>query len=590
MADDSGQVEILITLDDGSVQRGFIKAQKAGEDAASGISAAFGRVGEKIFSVFAGVALERIFEKATSAVKDFAVETVKAAANNEAAINKLNNSLSSAGQNSQATLDSFIGLAKSISETSTVSQTAAINLEAFARNFTHTNDQAKALTKAAVDLSAQLGVGLNEAAAQIGATFSGVVPRGLGRTVFALKTMSEAQLKAGEGVAAIAARFKGAAENEVNTFAGGIQVIKNRIQELQEAIGKFVVRSPALLAAFKVVRDTISDVTKSLNGASGDDIFKPILLSAINLGRVLNDFVIIPFEIVQATIRAAIDGIAGIAFGVLEKLASAAYNVVSYFKPNSELAYNLQAFKEFAGSMFHDLGADADEKIKGILTAYSGPNAISEFFDKASASISATSGKLNEFKATTKNTSGDFGDQMKRIEITAREVALAINQAIVGSISKSIQTMITNIRNGANAFKGVLGVIGSIMGEMLIKLGESVLAVGIGLQALGASLATLQGGPAIAAGIALIAAGSVLKAASGGAAQGAAEAGIGGGGGSIAPPSIAGPDRETPISQTRAPSVTVEIHGSVFDTKETGLRIVDIINGAFKDQGARVLT
>lgn len=88
---DFEEIKIAITLDDGSVKQGFARVLKEGENAGKGLSASFtsltGVIGGLAAAYFSLSAVKNIFSSAVSAAQD-----------QEAAINRLNQSLALAGR------------------------------------------------------------------------------------------------------------------------------------------------------------------------------------------------------------------------------------------------------------------------------------------------------------------------------------------------------------------------------------------------------------------------------------------------------------------------------------------------------------
>jgi hypothetical protein len=580
VADDS-KIQVVIELDDGSIKQGFIRMEKAAEESAGNIGGFFRRASE----FAAGVLLERAFSNFFSFLKQGFTESIKAAEDQQNAINRLANSLASAGTFSQEALNSFVKLADSIQDTTTVQDDAALSLAALARNYTRTNEQAERLTRAAVDLSAQLGIDLNSAAQQIGATFSGVVPRGLARTVQGLKELSIDQLKAGEGVDLIAKRFKGAAENEVKTFSGALTQLKNTFDDLREEFGNLVVRSPAVLAVFKTIKDAVVSAKNTLAGfnAGDSDIFKPLTLSAINFAKTINFAVVVPITIAFNAIKIVLNDISQVILGVIGDVAGFAGKAVALVAPNSALAQGLIGLKDVAKASFDDLGASTNSALESINNAFAGDDAINNFLNKTKENVEATSGSLNVMGENAKNSAKVAETALSSLALTANQLGNIVSTAIRNSISKSIQLVVLNIAQGKNAFEGLLKTIGGIFGDMLITIGETVLLAGIGMEAIRASVVGLTGGPAIFAGIALIAAGTILKALSGG---GAGSSGVpttsASGGGST----TQGINEPQVVDEKAQQRVVVNIQGDVLDNRESALRIVELLNEGIVEQGA----
>lgn len=128
------------------------------------------------------------------------------------------------------------------------------------------------------------------------------------------------------------------------------------------------------------------------------------------------------------------------------------------------------------------------------------------------------------------------------------------------------------------------------IGQIAVQLGTTFITQGIAY-----IFAGLPNGPAlIGAGAALATIGGVLAASGGGSASAGSPSGGGvaaspGGGGIATSPSPTTDivDNKPVEPQTK---VAVTINGSVFDTPETGLRLTQLLNDAFDQQGVAVRT
>ena len=171
-------------------------------------------------------------------------------------------------------------------------------------------------------------------------------------------------------------------------------------------------------------------------------------------------------------------------------------------------------------------------------------------------------------------------DAVSEIESTAQSASTII--------SGTFQRIGASLKLGGEAWSDFQGFIKNILGDILIQVGTAISGIGTAVDLLRTSLTTLFGGFAIAGGLALIALGGLLKASSS-SLVGAATAGASGAvsTGGFAPEIIPIEAPETELEKSR---VTVNIQGSVMDSRDTGLRIVEILQEAFDTDGARVIT
>lgn len=160
---------------------------------------------------------------------------------------------------------------------------------------------------------------------------------------------------------------------------------------------------------------------------------------------------------------------------------------------------------------------------------------------------------------------------------TSNQIKSAIQTGLTNAISQGVQSVVTALTTGKNAFKAFLGVILGVFGDLAIQIGTTLIGIGIGIDALKKSLFTLSGGIAIAAGIALVAVGSLLKSFSGGLGAAPTPAGS-----SLTAPGTPA----TPVSNTadqiqeRGAQVNLVVEGNVYDPQGTGLAIANLLKEA----------
>jgi hypothetical protein len=161
--------------------------------------------------------------------------------------------------------------------------------------------------------------------------------------------------------------------------------------------------------------------------------------------------------------------------------------------------------------------------------------------------------------------------------------AIISAQNINQGVSRAIQSTVMAAAKGQNAFKAFGSSILSFIGDILIQIGTAVLGIGQAMESIRNSIVSMTGGPAIFAGIALIGLGTLLKSLSGGSGGDSGGGGIASGGASTEPSTIEQPEIEEqkPLTQ-----VAVNISGDVLDSRDTGLRIVDLIK-EYTDRNGR---
>ena len=223
-------------------------------------------------------------------------------------------------------------------------------------------------------------------------------------------------------------------------------------------------------------------------------------------------------------------------------------------------------------------------KLSEINKTYSDANGFSEQQRQEArlAVIQSYSFKRAELEASSNEQSILLQKQMA-------ERQAIIQNGLVNVISQGAVKMAQALLKGGNAFEEFGKSIVGIIADEVVKLGQALLIQGLAIETFVTSINSLlpgSGAAAAAAGMGLILFGTALKAA------------VGGGAPSGATPSVTPGSATTsaPVGETTSTAfepninqgtkVAVTIQGNVFDSAETGLRIVDIMNNAFQNQGA----
>jgi hypothetical protein len=172
--------------------------------------------------------------------------------------------------------------------------------------------------------------------------------------------------------------------------------------------------------------------------------------------------------------------------------------------------------------------------------------------------------------------------KLNEMEDNARLIGTTIKNSLVNAISQSMQTLIGNLVKGKAAFADFGKVVLGLLGQMAIQIGTVLLSAGIGML----SLKFLDPTGAIAAGLGLIALGSILSAIGegGGAMQEATNPNAAAADAVIASGDIYQQTQEEERAAAQT-GVQVIVQGNIFDSRETGLQIAQIINDSFDLNG-----
>jgi hypothetical protein len=195
---------------------------------------------------------------------DFLKESIKASAEQEAALNRLAQSLRSTGSFSQQAVEDFSQFASELQRTSVFGDEVVIGQLAIAKSLGATNQQAKDLVQAAANLSATFGGSLEENVMKLGKTLNGVVNRDLKQAIPELKGLGEEALKSGDALKIVNERFGGAAASELNTYAGQATALSNAFSDLQEELGAFVTSSESVNGLISIATGLFQEITQEI--------------------------------------------------------------------------------------------------------------------------------------------------------------------------------------------------------------------------------------------------------------------------------------------------------------------------------------
>lgn len=589
MADD-GKFVVEIELDDGSVKKGFANIETEGGNT-------FKRIGEVAAGVFAGEILVKAFDRIAGAAKDFMADAIRGAADAQVNINRLNNAMAMAGTFSEAASEKFQKFADEMQRTTTIEDDAVIGLLALARNLTKSNEQAQGLTQAAINLGAALGTGPEAALQQLNMTLDGHAGR-LAKRIPELANFSEAQLKAGAAIEFVNQRFKGAAANELNTYAGALTQLGHIWGNLKETIGNYIVSSQAVIVTIRHISEAVVKMTQAIQASFGSkDIFKDLL---INLSVIL-----------QASIETGRR--IGLSFELAFLRAQQAWTA---FKVLTTMGLS---------NAFNQQLQDVLTKIEQVKGEFSKDSAATQFFDGLIEKLQATNGELakmtgvgaggnsatsplKQLKSDVEQLSGpvdslgqSFNNFMLGFEDAAytfaanaksqfQDAGTAAFKGLSAGVSSGMAAIGKALIKGENIFQAFAGAMLGALGQAAMQMGATYMLMGLarafssygmdptaqGLIGTGTALSVLGG--------ALMAVGDGI---SGGPSAPSAFSGAGGGsyvGGGFVPDG----NDAAEIEEKNDQRVVVNIQGDVLDSRDTGMRIIEIINEAGFGSGGKV--
>ena len=595
-----------IEIDNEGVVSGFSKlesqAKKTGDKVGKDIGDGFvGGIRESInkinpLVIAAGAAISgALFGKAA----------IAASIRQEDAINSLNASLQRIGQFSKQTSQDLQDYASQLQSVTVFGDEAIIEQLAFAQALGATAEQSKIVVKAATDLSAATGQDLNSSVRNITKTLGGLTGE-LGEVIPQLKELSREQLKNGAGIDLIAQKYKDLAQSQIRTFSGATTQAANSFGDLLETFGSFITQSPAVIGLFNGIQKSIVLINSSISKINLNNLVSNIIGSGLDIA----DFFAGPFAQVfistKRIIQVFFDGIdvgLKIIQSALGSFAGVASDIASVFGVDGEIVKSLKDFKSFTDEEFLQSVNSANDSIKSlgepidttlvqesiaiirdsVIQAQEsiGDGAIIPGIgansEQEQSKIETLSDKFRGLGAAIKETAIQF-------RVSTQDIARSLISGIGNAAGAAFSAFGKALVEGDNALKAFGRAFAASIGQAAVQLGTRFILEGIAI-----SFNPLLGGPAV--GGPLIGAGAAL-ATFGGALGAVAGGGAASGGGGVASPTIGpAPVNDNPIidqqieRQEPETRVAVNIQGDVLDSDESGIRIVNILNQAFDQQG-----
>lgn len=188
-------------------------------------------------------ALDAVTRAAERLFDTFVVDGVKAAAEQEAAITKLNSALAASGNYSKKASDDFLRFADSMQKTTQFSDDAVIAAAGLLESLTGLDEKGlEKATKTAADLSIALGIDLDTAARKVAKTVGAEGVEGLQKFSGTM----------------------GLAEAQARTFAGAASQVSNAFNEIQEATGSLVTENQTVIAVISQVKSIFNEIAESI--------------------------------------------------------------------------------------------------------------------------------------------------------------------------------------------------------------------------------------------------------------------------------------------------------------------------------------
>lgn len=227
----------------------------------------FQKVFETMAGFIGGAAVIGAFNNAKAAAVSFFKATladgVVAAQDAEDALNALNASLATAGNFSREASEDIQEFADGLERTTNVSADQVLEMVGLAQAFVTTSDEAKELTRVALDFAAGAGISFEESVRRLGRGVQGA-SGDIANFAPEVRGLTRDQLAAGEATRILGERFGGAAAAKIKSFSGLVGQISNSFGTLTEGIGNTIVKNLAIIKvleqANKLIQEGAGDI------------------------------------------------------------------------------------------------------------------------------------------------------------------------------------------------------------------------------------------------------------------------------------------------------------------------------------------
>lgn len=199
------------------------------------------------------------------------------------------------------------------------------------------------------------------------------------------------------------------------------------------------------------------------------------------------------------------------------------------------------------------------------------------FFSKAA---------LSDVALSWQTLSGALGEVAAETRVTMGDIAKSAMQGLGNGFGNAVKQMTLALREGKNGLQAFGEAFIAALGNTMVQMGQSYAAQAAVMYFSPNPVDNAKAPGLLGTSLALISLGTLMGASVGGGDTQGIGAAAGAGGGGI----TSSPDNaitSTPEAERQAPQTAVQVvvNGNVFDSEETGLRIVDILNKSFDQQG-----
>ena len=588
-----GDIQLIITLEDGQVTKALGTIEKKSQKTADNVEEDFSEGFKRAAKGFA-VAAAAAFAAVTAAAAVVGKRSVEAASRQQDAINQLNQALVASGTFTEQASQSLQDYAAQIERTTTLGDELVLEQLALARTFARSNEEARDLVDAAIELSAATGTELRSAVVNLGKSFSGLTGE-LGESVAEIRTLTAEELKNGAAIDLIKSKYDGFAAAQTRTFSGSLAQLSNSFGSLQEAIGRLIIQSPLIVDAFTFIKDQVDALTETVGAVNPGTFLKDLLIDGLAVARFFGS-ILFPLFNVGINFINRFTAQLGLLAGTFQQLLSGQFRAAA--ETTKELFRETFDFKQ----LFDTSGSDsALAFIDGFTARIDEQSEVVNQKMRDTGKVAGTNLAVGfqegfEFINPDGQDTGIFTSFVNSFKLTTeivKQQSIALINTLRGTFVTGLNNAFASIGsalvNGENAFAAFGKAVLGLFGDLALQLSQFYFLLGIGNLFLNPGAAAGQ--LAAAAGLAIL--GGALKSLAGGGGATATAAGAGTGSATAGTPGVgvdsgivsAGADETT----TGGAQVNLTIQGNVLDRRETGLEIAEILRESF-DSNATVFT
>lgn len=546
--------------------------------------------------------------------------SIRAAQEQEDAINQLNSALQISGKFSEQASRDLQNYASSLQQVTRFGDETILRTQGLIQSLGNlSKNQLKEATRATLDLAAALKIDLNTAALLVGKAAAGEVGT-FSRYGLSIKKAEDNTKTFANALTAIQQKFGGAAQKDVLTFSGATQQLSNTFGDLLEEVGFLITRQPIVLQGIKSLNGVFQDAIKTVNSFRKNfNIFDDLIKPLFRFNQSVIDYAIKPLELLTnigkivfvslgsgiAQVIAAFAKLGGVvgsilnAVGIENKLTDQLnqFSNGALLNAGEKAEQVRKAIASIGDTSFSDNLAERNNDLRNYFAeqqaiiaenASSASNVQTQQAEVAKTSLlglgSVFSTVFSGINTTIDNSSKKIQQVNERVKKFSAEAANSLRQGLATGAGQAFKEFGKALVTGENALK-------AFTDSLLKTIADQAVALGTKFILEGAAYAFLPGyqalsGPLIAAGAALAAFGGAL-----GATIGGGDSGGGSGGGSPTTQDT----NQFLVEETTAPqelerqqpqtNVEVVVQGSLVQQEELGTFIAETLSESFGKQG-----